>query len=132
MLSLGLFSSTARHDIAVQNLPGPFMYATDKEPSRLRDRRWADTLQEGGLRIALQVIAVRCCHLHFSVCALYDPTFGKFYQQNPGDVDGVVYMGSGNRIGDAMTGVDVPAMVLRGSRDSFCLPEVGVVSCVFV
>lgn len=39
-------------------------------------------------------------------------------------MDGVVYMGSGNMIGDAMKGSEVPAMVLRGSRDPFVPAEV--------
>lgn len=51
-------------------------------------------------------------------------TNAKFYPENPDSVHGVVYMGSGNRIGDAMMGADVPAMVLRGSRDPFCPAEV--------
>ncbi len=87
-------------------------------------------MQDGGLRTALPAIAVRGCHLLCPVCVLHDSNLRKFYKQNPGDVDGVVYMGSGNMIGDAMTGAEVPAMVLRGSRDPFCLPEVGVCACV--
>ncbi|CAM9285864.1 unnamed protein product [Ectocarpus sp. 4 AP-2014] len=47
-----------------------------------------------------------------------------FYAENPESVDGVVYMGSGNMIGDAMKGSEVPAMVLRGSRDPFVPAEV--------
>lgn len=58
--------------------------------------------------------------------------FGKFYTQNSGAVDGVVYMGGGAMIGDAMTGAEVPAIVLRGSRDPLCLPEVGICACVCV
>lgn len=34
-------------------------------------------------------------------------------------------MGSGNRIGDAMMGVEVPALLLWGNRDPFCPAEVG-------
>ncbi|CAM9223043.1 unnamed protein product [Scytosiphon promiscuus] len=49
----------------------------------------------------------------------------RFYPENPDSVHGVVYMGSGNRIGDAMAGAEVPALVLRGSRDPFC-PEEGL------
>lgn len=37
---------------------------------------------------------------------------------------GVVYMGAGNMVGDALAGADVPAMVPRGSRDSFVPQEV--------
>ena len=48
----------------------------------------------------------------------------KFYPENSARVHGVVYMGSGNRISDALAGADVPAMVLRGTRDPFCPPEV--------
>ena len=48
----------------------------------------------------------------------------EFYSENPSLVHGVVYMGSGNMVGDALAGVDVPALVLRGSRDPFCPPEV--------
>ncbi|CAM9222912.1 unnamed protein product [Scytosiphon promiscuus] len=47
----------------------------------------------------------------------------RFYPGNPDSVHGVVYMGSGNMIGDVMTGAEVPAMVLRGSRDPFCPEE---------
>ncbi|CAN0516739.1 unnamed protein product [Ectocarpus sp. 12 AP-2014] len=46
-----------------------------------------------------------------------------FYAEHPESVDGVVYMGSGNMIGDAMKGSEVPAMVLRGSRDPFVPAE---------
>lgn len=37
---------------------------------------------------------------------------------------GVVYMGAGNMIRDPMAGADVPAMLLRGTRDPFTPPEV--------
>ncbi|CAM9500439.1 unnamed protein product [Ascophyllum nodosum] len=47
----------------------------------------------------------------------------KFYSANSERVDGVVYMGSGNTIGEAMTGVDVPALLLWGTRDPLCPAE---------
>lgn len=34
-------------------------------------------------------------------------------------------MGSGNRIGDAMAGVEVPALLLWATRDPICPAEVG-------
>ncbi|CAM9500507.1 unnamed protein product [Ascophyllum nodosum] len=46
-----------------------------------------------------------------------------FYSTNSERVDGVVYMGSGNRIGEAMAGVNVPALLLWGTRDPFCPAE---------
>lgn len=52
------------------------------------------------------------------------PLSPQFYPKNPDSVHGVVYMGSGNRISDAMQGAEVPALVLRGSRDPFCPEEV--------
>ena len=40
-------------------------------------------------------------------------------------MDGVVYLGSGNRIGDALSGIEnLPALIIRGSRDPFCPKEV--------
>lgn len=60
----------------------------------------------------------------FVMCTPLTPHLSKFYPENVEKVDGVVYLGSGNRIGDAMAGADVPALVLRGSRDSFVPAEV--------
>lgn len=48
----------------------------------------------------------------------------KWYPKNSARVHGVVYLGAGNRIGDAMSGASVPAMLVRGSRDPFTPPEV--------
>lgn len=48
----------------------------------------------------------------------------QFYPDNPDKIDGVVYMGSGNRIGEAMAGLDVPALLFRGTRDPFCPADV--------
>eukprot|EP00752_Nemacystus_decipiens_P003850 g3542.t1 len=47
----------------------------------------------------------------------------KWYPENSARVHGVVYMGSGTRIGDAMAGTGVPAMLVTGSRDPFTPPE---------
>eukprot|EP00903_Cladosiphon_okamuranus_P006494 g6351.t3 len=46
-----------------------------------------------------------------------------FYQENSSRVHGVVYMGAGNVIGNALAGANVPAMVLRGFRDPYVPAE---------
>ena len=48
----------------------------------------------------------------------------KWYPENSARVHGVVYLGSGTRIGDALAGAGVPAMLVTGSRDPFTPPEV--------
>eukprot|EP00752_Nemacystus_decipiens_P003849 g3541.t1 len=47
----------------------------------------------------------------------------EFYPENSARVHGVVYLGAGNRISDALAGASVPAMLVRGSRDPFTPPE---------
>eukprot|EP00903_Cladosiphon_okamuranus_P006492 g6351.t1 len=47
----------------------------------------------------------------------------QFYQENSSRVHGVVYMGAGNVIGNALAGANVPAMVLRGFRDPYVPAE---------
>ena len=59
-----------------------------------------------------------------NVNLMYRPNNQKFYSANSERVDGVVYMGSGNRIGEALAGVDVPALLLWGTRDPFCPADV--------
>lgn len=48
----------------------------------------------------------------------------QFTTGKPECVHGVVFMGSGNRTGGRLATIDVPALVIRGSRDPFTLEEV--------
>lgn len=58
----------------------------------------------------------------YSGCAALCLT--QFAVAKPESVQGVVYMGSGSMIGDVLANKDLPALVLRGSRDPFCPKEV--------
>lgn len=56
----------------------------------------------------------------------------KWYPENSDLVHGVVYMGAGYMIRDAMAGAEVPAILLRGSRDPFTPPEVRAGYCLLM
>lgn len=52
----------------------------------------------------------------------------EFFPEKSSRVHGVVYLGAGVRIGDTLASADVPAMLVKGSRDPFTPPEVRLVS----
>lgn len=48
----------------------------------------------------------------------------RFYTKSPESVDGVVYIGSGDALGDTLSGVeDLPSLIIRASRDPYCPKE---------